>query len=615
MAAFVINFLICNIFIGIIVGILLAVKGLFKNIFSSRMQYNLWFLLLILLAVPFLPIGPIGPLQPFLWLYRIKSMSALHAKVSIADTAAPGSFDPASWMNDFSLSVTRNPYSAGGLILCGIWVLGIAAMIAVVIKSKIRLDRLKKSALPLQNPAVCSLYHNCLAEMNITKDLPVYSAALLKSPIITGLFKPCIYLPIHLISDYTASDMRYILLHELQHYRHKDNFANYLMNLAGIVYWFNPFVWYALREMRNDREIACDSSVLNIIGEESYEDYGNTLINFAAKLSLTPFPFSAGISGSMGQMRKRILNIASYEKPSAWKRIEGIIAFTITSALLLNLAPSLSTYGADQNRYHWNPSRENITYMDLASYFGGYEGSFVMYDLEQRAWSIYNKNYATLRVSPDSTYKIYDALIGLESGVISPEQSEILWDGTNYYFDAWNTDQNLFTAMRNSVTWYFQALDHKVGFQAVKDFIQEINYGNQNMTGSFSSYWMESSLKISPIEQVELLKKFHCDEFSVSSENIRTVKDSICLYSSPEASFYGKTGSGRVNDQDVNGWFIGYIETSGHTYYFSSNIQGESGATGTAASEIALSILSDLQIWNGFLLNDPPAALMENRYD
>ena len=101
--------------------------------------------------------------------------------------------------------------------------------------------------------------------MGIHRDIPVYSTAFLKSPIIVGLLKPCIYLPIHLISDYNESDMRYMLLHELQHYKHHDAIGSFLMNLAGVVYWFNPLVWYALKEMRNDREVACDTSVLKCL--------------------------------------------------------------------------------------------------------------------------------------------------------------------------------------------------------------------------------------------------------------------------------------------------------------------------------------------------------------
>ena len=88
-------------------------------------------------------------------------------------------------------------------------------------------------------------------------------------------------LPIHFISDYDESDCRFMLLHELQHCKHGDALVNGIMNLVNIVYWFNPLIWYALKEMRNDREIACDSSVLSILSEQDYEAYGNTLINFA----------------------------------------------------------------------------------------------------------------------------------------------------------------------------------------------------------------------------------------------------------------------------------------------------------------------------------------------
>lgn len=77
--------------------------------------------------------------------------------------------------------------------------------------------------------------------------------------------------------------MRFMLLHELQHCRQKDTRIVFLMNLAGILYWFNPFVWYALKEMRCDRELSCDSAVLHLLDETDYQAYGNTLINFAEK--------------------------------------------------------------------------------------------------------------------------------------------------------------------------------------------------------------------------------------------------------------------------------------------------------------------------------------------
>lgn len=391
--------------------------------------------------------------------------------------------------------------------------------------------------------------------------------------------------------------MRYMLLHELQHYKHKDALINYLMNIAGVIYWFNPFVWYALREMRNDREVACDTSVLKMLNENDYEDYGNTLINFAEKVSLTPFPFATGISGNMRQMKKRIMNIASYEKPSFWKRLKGITAFILTAVLLIGLAPMLSTYAADISHYQWNSSTENISYVDYSAYFGEYEGSFVLYDLENDIWSIHDLENATLRVSPNSTYKIYDALFGLEEGAITPDNSFIAWNQEVYPFEAWNADQTLQSAMHSSVNWYFQTVDEKIGAASVNSYIQEIGYGNENIDGDFPTYWMESSLEISPIEQVELLTKLYNNSFGFDPENINAVKDSICLSSSENGTFYGKTGTGRIDGQDVNGWFIGYIETADNTYFFATNIGAESNATGSNATEITMSILSDLNIW------------------
>ena len=597
MANFMIRFLLCNVLISGIVGILLIAKWVFRNNLSSRMQYNLWLLLLGLLAVPFIPFRLISFPQIFSWLSSVRNSSAYHDDVGANNVMDTGLSGTTNWMNDFALSVNKDTPSVTGYILLSIWIVGMLVMMILVIKSSLRLRTIKRSALPLQNPKVRRLYNRCLNEMKIIRNIPVYSTAFLKSPIIVGFLKPCIYLPIHLISDYHESDMRYMLLHELQHYRHKDAIANYLMNFAGVLYWFNPFVWFALREMRNDREVACDTSVLKMLEEDDYEDYGNTLINFIEKVSFSPFPFAANLSGNMKQIKRRIINIASYEKPTFYKKLKGMTAFILTTVLIMGLTPFISTYAADESHYQWKSSSENISYVDFSKYFGKYEGSFVLYDLGNDAWSIHDIEHATLRVAPDSTYKIYDALFGLEEGVITPEDSFIAWNGESYPFEAWNADQTLQSAMTSSVNWYFQSVDEQLGTTSVYDYIKEIGYGNKNMSGDFSTYWMESSLKISPIEQVELLTQLQNNNFGFAPENINAVKDSICLSSSDAGTFYGKTGTGRVDGQDVNGWFIGYIETADNTYFFATNIGADSDATGGNATEITMSILSDMNIW------------------
>ena len=546
MADFMIRFLICNLFICALVGILLAARHLLRNILSGRMQYHLWFLLLGLLTVPFLPFRLTGfpMLLARLLAFCNPALPDTGNIVNQGDVTTPAG--DSGWLNDFTLSISNQTPSIAGTILLGIWLAGILVMVVRTARSSLRLQNIRQSALPLQNPAIRRLYRHCLKELHIRKEIPIYSTAFLQSPVIIGFLRPHIYLPIHIISDYSKIDtdkfcqascgsspsgmnglhqIRYMLLHELQHYRHKDALAGYLMTLTGILYWFNPMVWIALKEMRNDREIACDTSVLNMLEPDSYEDYGMTLIHFAEKLSRPAFPFAAGLSGNMSQMKRRILNIAAYETPTAQKRLTGMTAFLMVTVLLTSLAPLLSANAAKDDYYGWDTSHKNINVIDLSSCFQGYEGSFVLYNMAQDTWNIYDMDRAALRVSPDSTYKIYDALIGLEAGVITPEASTMEWNRELYPFQEWNADQTLQSAMSASVNWYFQEIDKQLGTSAIDRYIREIRYGNENTKGGLSSYWMESSLKISPIEQVELLRKLYENNLGFGIQNVNAVKD------------------------------------------------------------------------------------------
>lgn len=202
-----------------------------------------------------------------------------------------------------------------------------------------------------------------------------------------------------------------------------------------------------------------------------------------------------------------------------------------------------------------------------------------------------------MRVAPNSTYKLYSALFGLENNIITPANSLIRWNGESYPFEAWNKDQTLQSAMTSSVNWYFQSIDEQLGSSAVQNYLRNIGYGNEDLSGDFSSYWMESSLKISPVEQVELLTKLYNNDFGFAPENIKAVKDSIHIASSDTSNFYAKTGTGRVNGQDVNGWFIGFIERTDNTYFFATNIHAKDHADGSTAAEITMSVLSNMKIW------------------
>ncbi len=108
---------------------------------------------------------------------------------------------------------------------------------------------------------------------------------------------------------------------------------------------------------------------------------------------------------------------------------------------------------------------------------------------------------------------------------------------------------------------------------------------------------MESSLLISPVEQVQLLKDFYTNDTIFSSENVDTIKRIVKLSEKNGAILSDKTGTGTVNGKGINGWFIGYVEKDGHTYIFATNIQDKRSASGSIAAKRTLSILSDKNIY------------------
>ncbi|UOR10249.1 BlaR1 family beta-lactam sensor/signal transducer [Halobacillus amylolyticus] len=573
---------------SITIVMIMLMKKLCSKHLSAKWQYNLWFLLLIALTLPFLPKQWIRFENFYISFDGNHSNSTSNPSVNTGEGSGLSS---ENWMQDFTVSVNRLNLDFLNITLASIWIAGMLVMAAFSLHAWFRLKKIRNTTTVLNNEELLQLFERCKDRLNISKPLFVGESPLVKSPMTFGLFKTYVVLPIHLDERMSIENINYIFMHELHHYKYKDIATNYLVIIYQILYWFNPLVWIAFKEMRVDREIACDTAVLKSLVEKSYADYGNTIISFVDVPSYSKnFTGSNQLNGPKKQIKKRIEKIASFTIESKWMKLKSISIFTLAGIFVASQLPFISAMANGNNRYDFN--FEHTIYKDLSEYFGGYDGSFVLYNMNADQYTIYNKDKSTWRVSPNSTYKIYTALMGLELGVITSNYSTMKWNGTQYPYESWNTDQNLSTAMENSVTWYFKKLDQKIPRETVRAYLKQIGYGNRDLSGG-EDYWLESSLKISPVEQVQLLSAFYTNQFEFEEKNIQTVKDSLLLEEYDGARLFGKTGTGNVNGKNINGWFIGYVEYENNTYFFATNIQNEDNSYGSKAAKITLSILED----------------------
>jgi bla regulator protein BlaR1 len=562
----------------------MLIRKIFQKQLSAKWQYNIWFLLPIALTLPFIPNDLFGN-------FFVSEFNVINEQnSSLNNPKGAHILKDNNWMQNFTVSVNRLDTTYLNTTFAIVWILGICIMTILNVHSWLKLKRMQNTTLNIKNKDVLFLFEQCKQSLNITKHLNLRESQLVKTPMTFGLFRTYVVLPKHYEKWLSMDEIKYIFLHELHHYKYKDIATNYLILLFQTFYWFNPFVWIAFREMRLDREIACDIAVLHSLDKHCYAAYGNTIIHFVDRHFQSRYLTLANqLFGSKTQIKRRIERIASFTDEPKRLKWKSIAIFIFVGCIIAFQVPIIFVMAYDDNQYEFTSKR--AVYEDLSKYFSKYEGSFVLYDMKADQYRIYNENKSTLRVSPNSTYKIYSALFGLESNIITNENSTMKWNGIKYSYDVWNRDQNLSTAMKYSVNWYFQELDKKVRSDIIQVYLKQIGYGNYKISGDISPFWLESSLKISPIEQVESLKALYTNVFGFKDKNIKTVKDSIKIEEKNGILLSGKTGTGSVNGKKTNGWFIGYIESQKNTYFFATNIQKEDNSYGTKAAEITLSIL------------------------
>ena len=216
---------------------------------------------------------------------------------------------------------------------------------------------------------------------------------------------------------------------------------------------------------------------------------------------------------------------------------------------------------------------ETDSIVDYSEYFQGISGCAVIYDESSNTYSFYNKEKCETEVSPLSTFKIVSALAGLENNVLENETSTMEYSDVKYPIDTWNSNLTLKEAFEASCVWYFRQVVDMVGQENIRTILKEIQYGNCDISewnGSeinslpeLNGFWLESSLEISPKQQVVTLDYIFGRENNFNAENLEELIKIMYITELENGSLYGKTGSGTGK-----AWFVGFIEENESKTYF-----------------------------------------------
>lgn len=321
---------------------LLLGKRFLKNKISRQWQYYIWLVVVLRLLLPF---GPEVSLMGKAYQAVDQAISQI-APLPPQQNAPGDNLAPAVGAEQHNQTVnspadditTAHPLQDIGMLLINhIWLVWLVAALGFLIR-KITIYQgfmryVNAGLIPISDIERLDELSIVAEQLGIKKPIELCVNPLVSSPLLVGFFHPCIVLP---SADIPEKDFRCIVLHELTHYKRRDMFYKWLVQVTVCLHWFNPFVHLMNQEIIRACEFSCDEAVLAKMGSSSAQDYGKTLLDAMAAVGRYKENLGAvTLSENKQLLKERINAIMDFKKKSTAIRL---LTGTLTLCMIFGAA-------------------------------------------------------------------------------------------------------------------------------------------------------------------------------------------------------------------------------------------------------------------------------------
>lgn len=322
---------------------LLLCKPLLKNRVSRTWQYYIWMVVIARLLLPFAPEEN---------LMGTLSWQADRAAEQIAELAGsekiPGHISSALTLPDISGSDASGPDNSsqrpdgrttvsadtsqrgGEAVLSFLWLVWLGPALILLIR-RITVYQsfagyIRAGWEEVSDTELLDGLSRVKEEMGIRRPVELYRNPLIGSPLLLGLFHPCIVLP---CADTEYTDFEYIARHELLHFKRRDMLYKWLVQITVCFHWFNPLVWLMSRETDRACELACDEGVMKGLNEAERRAYGDVLLNAVGAGGSYTGRMSVTLGESAEVLKERLGAVMNFKKGSKGTKILSLVLATI----------------------------------------------------------------------------------------------------------------------------------------------------------------------------------------------------------------------------------------------------------------------------------------------
>ena len=229
----------------------------------------------------------------------------------------------------------------------------------------------------------------------------------------------------------------------------------------------------------------------------------------------------------------------------------------------------------------------------VQTHFGDFEGCFLLRDIHNGETSRWGDRCDTA-LPPCSTFKVVNALVGLETGVLQSVDTLYHWDGSEQAFRSWAQDHTLTSAFRHSVLWYFQRVALAVGRERMEKFLERLGYGNRQIGENPARFWIDGTLTVTAREQLDLMTALYRNELPLALRTQELVRGLMNHPDGEGGQFGGKTRTCKIDGKLKMGWFVGHVKRGDLEAVFVTLIESDDDTWGHMARKISRKILDDL---------------------
>ncbi|UFJ39004.1 M56 family metallopeptidase [Brevibacillus humidisoli] len=345
---------------SIVVLVVMAIGRWFRPYISARLMHVLWLIVLLRLLVPVFPNSPVSIF------HLVQIGEDLKQTISLQPSAGTRGQVPQWPQNSMNPSRSDDPdapvdittpserteaplslhtYPVGLQIISVVWFAGIVAIVLYLSTYLIKMRKPSSQLRLVTDRQILAVLEDCREKFAVKKPIALYTGCHVKSPYISGLIHPWIYLPEGLGKALNTSQLAHIFAHELAHLKRRDIAWNAVGSFVLAIHWMNPLVWLCIKQMKADRELACDAYALEILGEAESVPYGMTIIACLKRFASTggePNLLYFFESRNQKQMERRMNMIKSYKQGSYKLSAAAVIcAAVLGTVTLTNAAPTV----------------------------------------------------------------------------------------------------------------------------------------------------------------------------------------------------------------------------------------------------------------------------------